>query len=310
MLPKKIKIDVRKFHFKGSSIVVGIPYLWLLVFFLCPCLILLKISFANSALQVPPYSAIFKWLDDNIAQLTFNVANYRLLFTDELYVRTFLTSTVIAAGSALACLLIGYPMAYAIVRSGRKTRMIMLMLVVLPFWTSFLMRVYAWVMLLAPTGVINNILLYLGVIDHPLKLMGNYCAVIIGIVYTYLPFMVLPVYSSLEKIDKSIIEAAQDLGCAPTKVFFSVVAPLSMRGVATGIFLVFMPAIGEYVMPEILGDPSTVTIGRIVWNEFFTNLSWPVASALSVIMIIFVAIPVTLWHSGRQSRLNKRAGQV
>jgi putrescine transport system permease protein len=180
------------------------------------------------------------------------------------------------------------------------------MLIVLPFWTSFLIRVYSWVILLAPTGLINKALMYLGIIDQPLKLMGNYCAVTTGIIYTYLPFMVLPIYSSLEKIDNSVVEAAYDLGCTPIKAFFSVILPLSMRGVATGFSLVFMPAIGEYVMPEILGDASTVTIGRIVWNEFFTNLSWPVASALSVMMIIFVAIPVMLWYGGQQIRLNKK----
>ncbi|MDR1366215.1 MAG: ABC transporter permease subunit [Holosporales bacterium] len=304
MLPKKV--NTWKFHFRGSSLIVGVPYFWLLVFFLCPCLILLKISFADSVLQIPPYSNILKWINDNVAQLTFNFANYRLLFTDDLYVRTFTTSVVIAANSAFACLLIGYPMAYAIVRSRPKIRMILLMLIVLPFWTSFLIRVYSWVILLAPTGLINKALMYLGIIDQPLKLMGNYCAVAIGIVYTYLPFMVLPIYSSLEKIDNSVVEAAYDLGCTPTKAFFSVILPLSMRGVATGFSLVFMPAIGEYVMPEILGDVSTVTIGRIVWSEFFTNLSWPVASALSVMMIIFVALPVTLWYGGQQSRLNKK----
>ncbi len=294
---------------KGRSLLVGVPYFWLLLFFLCPCLILIKISFADPILAVPPYSNIITWISNGIAQITLNTTHYRVLFTDNLYLSTFLTSIIIAAISAISCLLIGYPMAYAIVRSKKKIRSTLLTLVVLPFWTSFLIRVYAWVILLAPSGIINHVLLKLGIIAHPLDLMGNYYAVTVAIVYTYLPFMILPLYSSLEKIDFSLIEAAYDLGCHPIKAFFHIILPLSMRGMVTGFFLVFMPAIGEYVIPEILGDSSTITIGRVVWNEFFTNLSWPVASALSVSMIIFVVLPVAMWHASRQGKDNKH-GQI
>lgn len=280
--------------FGGRNLLISIPYVWIFLFFICPCLILIKISFSNETLATPPYTSIIDWFSVATLQIRLNLGNYLTLFTDEMYIKGFATSILIAGSCTICCLIVGFPMAYSIARSSEKYRSILLMLVVLPFWTSFLIRVYAWIVLLSPAGVINNVLMRLNLISAPLPLMNNTYAACLGIVYTYLPFMILPLYNAIEKIDYSMMEAAYDLGCTPLKAFFSVIVPLSMPGVFAGSALVFVPAIGEFVIPELLGGAQTLTIGRLVWNEFFGNLSWPTAAALSIILLIFVVLPIVL----------------
>jgi putrescine transport system permease protein len=222
------------------------------------------------------------------------------LFTDEMYIRGFITSILIAGTSTICCLLIGFPMAYAIARTHEKFRSILLMLVVLPFWTSFLIRVYAWIMLLSPCGFINSLLMKFHLVDVPLQLLNNSFAACIGIVYAYLPFMIFPLYNAIEKIDYALIEAAYDLGSSPITAFFSIVVPLSAPGIYAGSALVFVPAIGEFVIPELLGGVQTLTIGRLVWNEFFENMSWPTAASLSIVLLIFVVLPIVFTQRRRE----------
>jgi putrescine transport system permease protein len=271
----------------SSHTLVAIPFGWIFVFFICPCLILVKISFAEGLIASPPYTTLVEWLSGHLLQIRINLGNYALLFTDEMYIRGFATSIMIAGASTVCCLLIGFPMAYAIARSPQKIRGILLMLVVLPFWTSFLIRVYAWIMLLSPCGFINSLL------------MNNSYAACMGIIYAYLPFMIFPLYSAIEKSDYSLMEAAYDLGCSPIKAFFSIVVPLATPGIYAGSALVFVPAIGEFVIPELLGGAQTLTIGRLVWNEFFQNMSWPTAAALSIILLIFVVFPIVVAQRSR-----------
>lgn len=242
----------------------------------------------------PPYTSLLEWFSGNILQIRLNLGNYLSLFTNEMYMRGFATSILIAGASTVCCLVVGFPMALAIARSSQKVRSMLLILVVLPFWTSFLIRVYAWLMLLSPSGFINSFLMRHHIIDAPLQLMNNSYAACIGIIYAYLPFMIFPLYSAIEKIDYSLIEAAYDLGSSPTTAFFSIVLPLSMPGIYAGSVLVFVPAIGEFVIPELLGGAQTLTVGRLVWNEFFGNLSWPTAAALSIIMLTFVVLPIVI----------------
>ncbi len=279
---------------RGRDFVIAIPYIWIFLFFICPCLILIKISFSDDILASPPYTSILDWLSGTTLQLRLNLGHYLTLFTDEMYVKGFITSILIAGASTLCCLLIGFPMAYAIARSSEKFRTILLMLVVLPFWTSFLIRVYAWIVLLSPAGVINNLLLKWNLIQAPLSLINNSYAACIGIIYAYLPFMILPLYSVIEKINFSFMEAAYDLGCTPLKAFFSIIVPLSIPGIYAGSALVFVPAIGEFVIPELLGGSQTLTIGRLVWNEFFGNMSWSTAAALSIVLLLFVVLPIVI----------------
>lgn len=278
----------------GKNILIFLPSVWIAVFFLFPCLILLKISFSDSVLSSPPYTDLVSWISENILQIRINLGNYLGLFCNEMYIRGFATSIIIAGASTFFCLLIGFPMAVAIVRSSPRVRTILLILVILPFWTSFLIRVYAWIMLLSPSGFINNFLIKFHLASAPLQLMNNSYAACIGIVYAYLPFMIFPLYSAIEKIDYALIEAAYDLGSSPLTAFFSIIVPLAMPGIYAGSALVFIPAIGEFVIPELLGGAQTLTIGRLVWNEFFGNLSWPTAASLSIILLIFVVFPVVL----------------
>lgn len=295
--------------FGGRNLIISIPYVWIFLFFVCPCLILIKISFSKDILAVPPYASIVDWISGTTLQIRLNLGNYLTLFTDEMYIKGFATSILIAGACTVCCLILGFPMAYSIARSSEKYRSILLMLVVLPFWTSFLIRVYAWIVLLSPAGVINNILMKLNLISAPLPLMNNTYSACLGIVYAYLPFMILPLYSAIEKIDYSLMEAAYDLGCTPLKAFFSVIVPLSMPGVFAGSSLVFVPAIGEFVIPELLGGAQTLTIGRLVWNEFFGNLSWPTAAALSIILLIFVVLPIVLAQRQREMVSTKEQQQ-
>jgi putrescine transport system permease protein len=287
----------------GYDIIISVPAVWIFLFFICPCLILIEISFSESVIASPPYTSIVDWISGHILQFRMNLWNYMVLFTDEMYIRGFITSIVIAGTSTICCLLIGFPMAYAIARTSEKYRNILLMLVVLPFWTSFLIRVYAWIMLLSPCGFINNLLIKFHLIDAPLQLMNNSFAACVGIIYAYLPFMIFPLYSAIEKIDYSLIEAAYDLGSSPITAFFSIVVPLSAPGIYAGSALVFVPAIGEFVIPELLGGAQTLTIGRLVWNEFFGNMSWPTAASLSIMLLVFVVFPIVFAQKRREIKL-------
>ena len=292
--------------FSPRRILVTIPFLWMLIFFVCPCLILIKISFSEATISSPPYTELIDWISGNVLQLRLNLGNYLTLFTDDIYIRGFFTSLLIAGASTICCLLIGFPMAYAIARSSEKIQKILLMLVVLPFWTSFLIRVYAWIILLSPAGIINSFLINMGIIRVPLPLMNNSYAACLGIIYAYLPFMIFPLYSAIEKIDYSLIEAAYDLGSSPFTVLFSIVIPLAMPGIFAGSALVFIPAVGEYVIPELLGSSETLTVGRLVWNEFFGNMSWPTAAALSIILLLFVVLPLTFSQRRKEIELLAR----
>ena len=273
----------------GKRIVAGVPSLWLLALFAVPFLIVLKISFSEVRLAMPPYSALLEH-----GRLQPHLSNYAFLFTDPLYVRSLLYSLQVAAVSTLLCILIGYPMAYAIARSGATARNVLLMMIVLPFWTSFLLRVYAWMGLLKNDGVINNVLMYLGLIHRPLVLLNTDFAVYIGIVYSYLPFMILPLYANLEKHDVTLLEAAADLGAHPFTVFRRITLPLSLPGIAAGSLLVFIPAVGEYIIPSLLGRSDQLMIGRVLSDEFFENRDWPVASAVAILMLLLLVVPIML----------------
>lgn len=287
----------------ASRAVIIIPYIWLLFFFLIPFGIVFKISMSQTVIASPPYLPTFDW-DDGIAgilrearELSFE--NYLWLLDDALYLNAYISSFFIAAVSTFLALLIGYPLAYAMARAPGSMRMILLMLVILPFWTSFLIRVYAWIGILKPEGLLNQFLLWIGIIDTPLQIMNTNTAVFIGIVYSYLPFMVLPLYATLEKMDFSLIEAAQDLGCPPVSAFWKITFRLSLPGVVAGCLLVFIPAVGEFVIPDLLGGSQTLMIGKTLWNEFFANRDWPVASAVAVILLLILVLPIMFFQQAQ-----------
>ena len=276
-------------------LVIAPPYLWMLLFFAVPFAIALKISFAHQLIAMPPYSQLWSW-DGKDFDLKLNLGNYLFLFTDDLYYAAYLGSLKMAVVSTLLCLLIGYPMAYGIARSRPGTRNLLLLLVMLPFWTSFLLRVYAWIGILKNNGVINNLLMAIGVIDEPIVMLQTDFAMYIGIVYSYLPFMVLPLYTAIEKLDNSLLEAAADLGCRPVKAFFRITLPLTKSGIIAGCMLVFIPAVGEFVIPALLGGPDSLMIGRVLWEEFFNNRDWPVASAVAIVMLFLLVIPIMVFQ--------------
>jgi putrescine transport system permease protein len=288
--------QLSRFGFSGKGFVISIPYLWLLLFFLIPFVIVLKISFAEQLVAQPPYTSLIGWVDDKFVTLKLNVANYLFIIRDNLYWKAYLNSVKIAAISTLLCLVIGYPMAYAIARTSPAWRNVLLMLVILPFWTSFLLRVYAWIGILKNNGVINNILMGLGIIDDPIVMMQTPFAVYVGIVYSYLPFMVMPLYATLEKMDLTLLEAAYDLGCRPFKGFLQITLPLSMPGIVAGCMLVFIPAVGEFVIPELLGGPNALMIGKVLWDEFFSNRAWPVASAVAIAILLLLVVPIMIFQ--------------
>lgn len=291
----------------GQRLVIAVPYLWLLLFFLVPFLIVLGISFSESQLAMPPYTPLWRWAQGTgQLVLLLNIDSHLFLLTDPLYVSAFLYSVKVAAVSAFLCLLIGYPMAYAIARSTPALRNLYLMLIILPFWTSFLLRVYAWVGLLKTDGLINNALIGMGLIDGPLTLLYTDFAVYIGIVYSYLPFMILPLYSNLEKHDLQLLEAAADLGARPLTGFLRVTLPLSMPGVVAGSLLVFIPAVGEYVIPSLLGPTDQLMIGRVLYDEFFSNRDWPVASAVAIAMLFLLLVPIVLFQRFQNRELEGR----
>ena len=270
--------------------VVGLPLAWLVLFFALPFVIVLAISIVPAANSVPPFAS-------PLVPKNWTLDSYRLLIGDSLYAAAFLNAIRIALTSTAICLLIGYPMAYAIARARPSRRNLLLMLVILPFWTSFLIRVYAWMILLRPTGLINGALMWAGVIGEPLPLINNQFAVHLGIVYSYLPFMVLPLYAALERLDPALREAAYDLGARPARTFFAVTLPLSLPGIVAGSLLVFIPAVGEFVIPDLLGGPDTPMIGRVLWNEFFLNRDWPAASAVAVALLVVIVAPFLIFQS-------------
>jgi putrescine transport system permease protein len=290
----------------GRRLVAGIPLLWLLLLFLIPFLIVFRISFSEVRLAIPPYTPLISW-HHGTPSFELHTSAYSFLFTDPLYVSSYLYSLKVAAVSTLCCLLIGYPMAYAIAHARAATRSVLLMLIVLPFWTSFLLRVYAWIGLLKNNGVINNVLLYLGVIHQPLALLQTDFAVYIGIVYSYLPFMILPLYTNLEKHDPTLLEAAADLGARPLRAFLAVTLPQSAAGILAGSLLVFIPAVGEYVIPTLLGRTDQLMIGRVLSDEFFENRDWPVASAVAIVVLLLLVVPIILFQ--RLERRELEAGK-
>lgn len=277
------------------------PYAWLLLFFLAPFFIILKISLADPIVALPPFTAFFDWTATGWNKIQASLDNYLFLFQDPYYVTIYLNSVKMAAISALLCLLLGYPMAYFITRQSPRLRSLLLLAVILPFWISFLLRVYAWIGLLNTHGVINQSLMWLGLIDQPLSLIYNDFAVYLGIVYSYLPFMILPLYANLEKLDTDLEEAAADLGAKRWQVFVDVTLPLSLPGIIAGSLLVFIPAIGEFIIPALLGGSDTLMIGRALWDEFFINRDWPVASAVSVVLLLILVLPM-MWFQKVQSR--------
>ncbi|MGH0000459.1 ABC transporter permease subunit [Pseudovibrio ascidiaceicola] len=290
----------------GRRLLIAIPYIWLLIFFLAPFVIVLKISLSDVILARPPYFPNFDISEGWQGLLTmlqaFDLENYVWLTEDTLYLNSYLSSLRIASISTLLTLAIGYPIAYAMAKAPKEWRATLLMLVILPFWTSFLIRVYAWIGILKKEGFLNYFLLWTGLIDEPLMILNTDTAIYIGIVYSYLPFMVLPLYAVLEKLDISLLEAATDLGCSPLKAFWVITLPLSLPGVWAGCFLVFIPAVGEFVIPDILGGSSTIMIGKTLWVEFFSNRDWPVASAVAILLLLMLILPIILFQKQQEKQ--------
>lgn len=284
------------------NVVIGIPYLWMLLLFFLPFLYVFKISLAESIMARPPFSKLFTWVGD--AQVSINLVfdNFLLLVQDAFYVNAYLNSLKVAFVATLVCLIVGYIMAYVIARARPSIRNILLLLVILPFWTSFLLRVYAWVGLLSNHGFINNLLLAIGLIDRPIQMMYTDFAMYVVFVYSFLPFMILPLYANLEKLDATLDEAAADLGAKPVTTFITITLPLSLPGIIAGCMLVFIPAVGEFVIPTLVGGPDSLMIGRMLFDEFFANRDWPVASAVAVVLLILLVFPFMLYKhfSSRQ----------
>ena len=285
-----------------QNLITYLPYLWLLLFFLAPFIIVLKISFATPIVAQPPFTELFHFDSDASQWWLASWGNYQFLTEDNLYWVSYFKSIKVAFVSTIICLLIGYPMAYGIARATPIKRNILLMLVILPFWTSFLLRVYAWMGLLGKNGIINSALMHIGVIDSPLQLLYTDMAVYLGIVYTYIPFMILPLYANLEKMDTSLHDAAADLGARPWQVFINITLPLSIPGILAGSLLVFIPAIGEYVIPALLGGIDSLMIGRTLYDEFFVNRDWPLASAVATILLLILVIPIMLFQRSQRDK--------
>ncbi|MCP8896852.1 ABC transporter permease subunit [Shinella daejeonensis] len=286
-----------------SRLVIIVPYVWLLFFFLVPFFIVFRISLSTMAIAQPPYVPVFGFADGlsgfigKLGELHFD--NFLWLTEDALYINAYLSSLWIAGVSTILALLIGYPVAYGMAKAPRALRPTLLMLVILPFWTSFLIRVYAWIAILKPEGLLNQFLMGIGVINDPLIIINTNWALYIGIVYSYLPFMVLPIYSTLEKLDHSLIEAAQDLGAPPVSAFWKITFPLSVPGVVAGCMLVFIPAVGEFVIPDLLGGSQTLMIGKTLWNEFNANRDWPVSAAVATILLLILVVPIVFFQNAQ-----------
>lgn len=274
----------------GKAAIIGIPYFWLVICSLLPFLIVLKISFSEMDISNPLGTLLT--YSNGILAIKIKLTNYLFLAQDDLYLLTYLNSIKFATITTLICLLIGYPFAYFIARAKSSIRITLLMMVMLPFWTSFLLRIYAWKGMLSNNGLINNFLLHIGVIDAPIQLMYTPFSVVIGMVYSYLPFMILPLFTNLSKLDLRLIEAAADLGSTPWNTFWRVTVPLSKSGIIAGAMLVFIPCVGEFVIPDLLGGPATPMIGQVMWDEFFSNNDWPMASAVTAIVILLILVPM------------------
>ena len=289
----------------GRRLVVIAPYAWLAVFFAVPFLIVLKISFSEAVLALPPYAPLVEWLEQeglSYLNIRLNLSNYLFLLQDPLYREAYLNSLAIAGLATLLTLAVGLPLAYAIARAPERWRGALVMMVILPFWTSFLIRVYAWIGILKNEGLLNALLLWLGLIDQPLVILNTNVAVYIGIVYSYLPFMVLPIYASFEKMDPSLVEAAVDLGSSPVKAFWTITMPIARPGIIAGCLLVFIPAVGEFVIPDLLGGSETLMIGRTLWVEFFNNRDWPLASAVAIVLLVVLIAPIMTFQRQQAGR--------
>lgn len=283
----------------GRLVLIGVPFAWLALFFLLPFLTVLKLSLSEPALAQPPYLPILEWVEEAgelYLAIRLRVQNYLTLVSDGLYFAAFASSLRLAASGTLLTLLVGFPIALGMARCRPQVRPFLLLAVLLPFWTSFLIRVYAWMGILKDEGLLNALLLALGVIDEPLVILNTEKAVLIGIVYSYLPFMILPIFANLEKHDPSLLEAAIDLGCRPVKAFWRITVPLARPGILAGCFLVFIPAVGEFVIPDLLGGADTLMIGRTLWVEFFANRDWPLASAVAILMLLVLVVPIVFFQ--------------
>lgn len=292
---------------RGRFLIVAIPYLWLLLFFLVPFTIVLKLSFSEAILAQPPYAPLVEIAEEAggwYLRIQFNLSNYLQLLSDDLYVRAYLNSLKISLIATVLTLTVALPMAYGMARAPERWRLPLLMLVILPFWTSFLIRVYAWIGILKNEGLLNTALLSLGIISKPLVILNTDIAVYIGIVYSYLPFMVLPIYASFEKMDPSLTEAAIDLGCRPMASFWKITVPIALPGIVAGCMLVFIPAVGEFVIPDLLGGSETLMIGRTLWVEFFANRDWPLASAVAIVLLLILVAPIVYFQRSQARRLS------
>jgi putrescine transport system permease protein len=289
-----------------SALVPAVPYLWLGAFFLVPFLIVLKISLSDTAVAQPPYRPVFEWSDIAGFFSALDFENFQILIEDDLYLRATLSSVRIAAISTVLLLLVGFPIAYAMARAPERHRSLLVALVILPFWTSFLIRIYAWIAILKPEGLLTQALMGLRVISEPIEILNTEWAVYIGIVYAYLPFMVLPLYATLEKMDDTLLEAALDLGSTPWRSFWTITVPLAMPGIVAGSLLCFIPAVGEFVIPDLLGGSETLMIGRQLWSEFFSNRDWPLASAVAILLLIILVIPIVVYRDVEARRMEMR----
>ena len=298
--PPRIRLAWKRFarsiQSSWKTLVILTPFSWLLIFFLAPFFIVAKISLAELVIASPPFSNIVKWTDGSVVTIRLVFDNFVYIFEDPLYARTYLNSLKIASISTVVCLMIGYPVAYGIIRSGPVAKPLLLFAIILPFWTSFLLRVYAWMGLLADQGTINSLLISLGLIEMPIQMLYTEFAVYVGIVYTYLPFMILPLYANMEKLDGTLNEAAADLGSGPINTFFKITLPLTAPGIIAGSLLVFIPATGEYVIPDLLGGGNVQMIGRLLYNEFSRNVDWPVASAVAIVLLLLLVLPMVIYQ--------------
>ncbi|AMZ73770.1 MULTISPECIES: ABC transporter permease subunit [Pseudomonas] len=299
---RKLKRRLDRITPGGRQLVIGVPFIWLFLFFMLPFFIVLKISFAEADVAIPPYTEIYSYVDQKL-QVLLNLANYAMLSEDELYIAAYLGSLKMALISTVLCLLIGYPMAYGIANARKEMQTVLVLLIMMPTWTAILIRVYAWMGILSNNGLLNGFLLSMGFINEPLQILNTNLAVYIGVVYSYLPFMILPLYANLVKHDPSLLEAASDLGSSTFNSFWKITVPLSKNGIVAGCMLVFIPVVGEFVIPELLGGPETLMIGKVLWQEFFNNRDWPVASALAVVMLAILIVPIILFNRSQAKEM-------
>lgn len=288
-------------------VVIVIPYLWLVLFFLVPFAIVFKISFSDPIVAQPPFTPLFDQSQNFLNRFQGSLNNYLFLLEDNLYWVSYLRSIKVAFISTIFCLLLGYPMAYYIAQSAPTKRNVLLMLIILPFWTSFLLRVYAWMGILSTNGIINTIFLWIGIIDEPIQMLYTNFAVYLGIVYTYLPFMILPLYANLERLDLNLHDAAADLGGKPLQVFRDITLPVSLPGIIAGSLLVFIPAMGEFVIPALLGGLDSLMIGRTLYDEFFVNRDWPLASAVATILLLILVLPMVLFQRAQAKSVEENS---